>query len=216
MTNQLTKPAINFILSAFLLLDPHSNGLTKNDLDHYFLNKILFSNMKTSESNMMTIMHSGIDELEEFSSCLNLLIKKVYIHFDNKYYLINYHHHECIEYVKMYKNILKIFDIKLDENYIESEEEDIKSNEDDIMSNEYDDIQSEESITQESKDLQEFKYLVKSSTDKKTFYKINEALTECTCKAFEFSKEDPSTCKHLEYCKKVDKSKLVFMNDSSV
>ncbi len=201
-TNQaISKNIINFILSGFLLIDPSCNGLTKCDLDHYFLNKILFSNFKTNDSNILNNLQNSIQELETFHVSLNILVKKKYINFKKEKYYINNKHPECESYTKMYLQIVcTLHDIcnsdkEYNEESIEQEDED------------------EEYVTES---LKEFKYLVKSSADPKVFYKVTEDFSECNCKAFEYSKSHPKTCKHIVYCKETDKSKLSLINNELV
>ena len=54
----------------------------------------------------------------------------------------------------------------------------------------------------------QFKYKLDSFTNPKIKYMINEDFTECTCESFKYSLNIPKTCKHIEYCKKVDISTL--------
>jgi len=57
-----------------------------------------------------------------------------------------------------------------------------------------------ETISEVVDEIENEEYKVcKSFTNNKSKYLLNEGLSSCTCKAYEFCKTEPKTCKHIKY-----------------
>jgi hypothetical protein len=61
-------------------------------------------------------------------------------------------------------------------------------------------------------DSSDYEYYICNSFTSKDFYLINKSLTVCSCKGFKYYKEINKSCKHINYCKNTDLSKLLNIN----